>query len=109
MSPRKHTLTVIGGMVCGLGLAASTPAYAATVPAPEDVASAACQALFYVKDKRFQRVIRVSTGTPGHETPFGYYTLSNTLRGWYCSTLYPESCGTHSVGEFSYISDYGNM
>ncbi|CCH75408.1 exported hypothetical protein [Nostocoides australiense Ben110] len=69
----------------------------------------ACQTMFYVKDKKVQRVLPVSTGVRGHETPFGYYTLANTTRGWYCSTLYPESCRKQTTGEFAYISNFGNM
>ncbi len=71
--------------------------------------SQTCQTMFYAKGRRWQRVLAVSTGVPGHSTPGGYYTVSNTTKGWWCSTLYPESCRTQTTGEFAYVSNYGNM
>ncbi len=68
-----------------------------------------CQAMFYVQNSRYVRVLAVSTGMAGHNTPNGAYTLGGTKRGWSCSTLYPESCGVHNVGRFASISNRGNM
>lgn len=68
-----------------------------------------CQTAFYVKDKTYQRVLRVSTGMRGHDTPSGYYNLGSTLKGWWCSTLYPESCRKQTTGEFAYLRNFGNM
>lgn len=68
-----------------------------------------CQTAFYVKDKTYQRVLRVSTGMRGHDTPSGYYNLGSTLKGWWRSTLYPESCRKQTTGEFAYLRNFGNM
>lgn len=68
-----------------------------------------CQTMFYVVNKTWQKVLPVSTGVKGHLTPSGSYTLGNTLKGWWCSTLYPESCRKQTTGEFVNVSNYGNM
>lgn len=68
-----------------------------------------CQTMFYVEDGSWAKVLRVSTGTDGHKTPGGKYTLGNTNRGWYCSTLYPESCRKQTTGRFVSVSNFGNM
>ena len=73
------------------------------------VAHQTCQVLFYVEGKQYRRVFASSMGVYGHGTPNGSYSLGNTLKGWYCSTLYPESCTNHSEGWFASVSRYGNM
>lgn len=73
------------------------------------VAQETCQAMVYVKNNRYQKAMAISTGVSGHATPNGRYVIGSTDRGWHCSSLYPEGCGTHNVGRFAYISNFGNM
>lgn len=83
-----------------------------------------CQAILYVQNGVYHRVMAASTGTnaaqsddgESHKTPNGSWYLGYTSRtdghptGWSCSTLYPESCRRHpGVGVNSKYSDYGNM
>lgn len=68
-----------------------------------------CQTMFYVVNKKWTKVLPVSTGVKGHLTPSGSYTLANTTKGWWCSTLYPESCRKQTTGEFVNVSNFGNM
>lgn len=69
-----------------------------------------CQAMFYVENGRYVRVMPVSTGKAGYGTPNGEYSLGYTQRGWSCSTSYPESCRTQSAGRFAAThGTYGNM
>lgn len=68
-----------------------------------------CQVMFYVENGHFARVIPVTTGMPGHSTPNGYYWMGGTHKGWYCSTMYPESCSYNTAGRFASVSHYGNM
>jgi L,D-transpeptidase catalytic domain len=48
-----------------------------------------CQVLFQVKRHEFKRVVWVSTGMPGHETPNGTGAIFRKVKGWVESTLYP--------------------
>lgn len=73
------------------------------------VAHEHCQAMLYVADRRYRRVMAISTGATGFGTPNGSYSLGGTKRGWHCSTSYPESCRTQTSGRFAAISDFGNM
>lgn len=73
------------------------------------VAQQTCQTIFYVEDNHYRRVFPTSTGVSGHRTPNGHYSLGSTLKGWYCSTLYPEGCRNHTEGFFASVSPYGNM
>ncbi len=73
------------------------------------VAHQTCQVVFYVEGNHYRRVFASSTGMSGHRTPNGSFGLGSTLKGWYCSTLYPEGCYHHTEGWFASISSYGNM
>lgn len=88
---------------------ASVPAASLNGHATYLLAQKQCQAMLYVENGRYQRIMPMSTGMRGHDTPNGIYSLSSTRRGWSCSTIYPESCNYHAVGRFVGISDYGNM
>ncbi|HSH56042.1 MAG TPA: L,D-transpeptidase [Candidatus Limnocylindrales bacterium] len=82
------------------------------IPSPAGtylVAHEKCQMMVYATGGKYRAVTPISTGMSGFGTPNGTYALGGTLRGWSCSTLYPESCRTQSVGRFAYISNYGNM
>jgi hypothetical protein len=78
-----------------------------------------CQAILYVANGKYSRVMATSTGMNAsqsddgkdHRTPTNKsYLLGYTQRGWSCSTLYPEGCSHHpGVGMNSGVSDYGNM
>jgi hypothetical protein len=59
-----------------------------------------CQLMQYVYQGTVWAVIPVSTGRPGLDTPNGSYTLGPTVRGWSCSTIYPETCYLQKNGEF---------
>lgn len=48
-----------------------------------------CQVLFQVKHHKFRRVVWVSTGSAGHETPNGTGHIYRKVSGWKESTLYP--------------------
>ena len=39
----------------------------------------------------------ISTGVSGRH-PNGRYVIGSTDRGWHCSSLYPEGCGTRMSG-----------
>jgi hypothetical protein len=80
------------------------------------VATQTCQTMLYVKDGHHERVLRISTGKPGFETPVGAWVLGATQPGWSCSTLYPEACFRHTAGmnarypeEGVPFSQFGNM
>jgi lipoprotein-anchoring transpeptidase ErfK/SrfK len=69
-----------------------------------------CQVLIYVENGRYVKVMPVSTGKSGYNTPNGEYSLGYTQRGWSCSTAYPEGCGTHQEGRFAAAhGSHGNM
>lgn len=68
-----------------------------------------CQTMIYVEHQKIRRVINVSTGKKGHETPDTVRRLGGTQKGWHCSTLYPESCRTQHTGMNKKYSDVGNM
>ena len=48
-----------------------------------------CQVLLQVKNSKFRRVVWVSTGMSGHETPNGTGHIYRKVAGWKESTLYP--------------------
>lgn len=73
------------------------------------VAQQTCQTIFYVENDRYRRVFPTSTGVSGHRTPNGHYSLGSTIKGWVCSSLYPEGCRNHTEGWFASYSPYGNM
>lgn len=85
------------------------------------VAHETCQAMTYsVKNSAgkhyYKRVMAISTGVSGYGTPNGHYRLSGTLKGWYCSSIYPETCVDNNNGRFAYVKNhygkpagYGNM
>lgn len=86
------------------------------MPAPSNrghdtylVINETCQTMTYVEHNRYVRVMAVSTGKKGYDTPNGTYRLGYTERGWSCSTIYPESCRKQAAGTFASTSDYGNM
>lgn len=68
-----------------------------------------CQVMFYVEKGYYKRVMPISTGKVGKDTPNGNFWLRGTQKGWSCSTLYPETCRTQTAGRFAYLSNYGNM
>lgn len=85
------------------------------------VANETCQAMTYSKANSsgkhyYRKVIAISTGIRNYYTPNGSYRLNGTLEGWWCSTLYPETCVDNNNGRFAYIRNhsgkpagYGNM
>lgn len=73
------------------------------------LANQTCQAMTYVAANKYVRVMAISTGASATPTPNGNYSMGGTQRGWSCSTLYPESCATHTEGRFASISNFGNM
>lgn len=48
-----------------------------------------CQVLLQVKNHKFKRVVWVSTGAPGYETPSATGHIFRKVDGWVESTLYP--------------------
>lgn len=48
-----------------------------------------CQVLLQVKNHRFKRVVWVSTGAPGYETPSATGHIFRKVDGWVESSLYP--------------------
>jgi hypothetical protein len=50
-----------------------------------------CQVLFQVKNHQFRRVVWVSTGAPGYETPSATGHIFRKIDGWVESTLYPDA------------------
>jgi hypothetical protein len=50
-----------------------------------------CQVLFQVVDNRYRRIVWVSTGKPGYDTPNGTGAIYRKLKGPIESTLYPEA------------------
>lgn len=93
----------------------------AAVPAPTRhgqrtylVANETCQTMVYVehsstKDKSYyRRVMPISTGISGYDTPNGDYWLAGTQKGWWCSTLYPETCRDNkdSDGRFGALRNH---
>jgi hypothetical protein len=48
-----------------------------------------CQVLLQVKRKEFKRVVWVSTGASGYETPNGTGAIFRKVKGWVESSLYP--------------------
>jgi len=77
------------------------------------VAHEHCQAMLYAENGYYKRVFSISTGIAGHPTPNGSFWMGSTIKGWSCSTLWPESCRDHSKdaypGRFIKVSRYGNM
>lgn len=85
------------------------------------VAHKTCQAMTYsvanASGKHYyKRVMAISTGIKGYDTPNGTYRLGGTQKGWQCSTLYPETCVVNKNGRFAGIKNrankpagYGNM
>lgn len=67
-----------------------------------------CQVMIYVENGHFVKVMPVSTGRAGYETPNGSYRLGYTARGWYCSKSYPEGCNAFTNGHFA-DGTKGNM
>jgi hypothetical protein len=51
--------------------------------------SKTCQVLFQVEHRHYKRVVWVSTGMPGHQTPNGTGAIFRKVTGWVESTLYP--------------------
>lgn len=80
------------------------------------VAHQTCQAMVYVEwsssrsNSYFKRVMAISTGKSGYTTPNGTYWLGGTQRGWWCSTLYPETCtdNADTDGRFGYMRNHPN-
>lgn len=75
-----------------------------------------CQTMSFVRDNKFHKIFRVSTGKIGYDTRAGNFWLGSTRPGWSCSTLYPESCYNYSQGINAkttqrgvLYSTYGNM
>lgn len=76
-----------------------------------------CQAILYVADGKFARIMAASTGMNAqqsddgedHRTPTIATRLGYTNRGWSCSTIYPESCRNHTEGMNAKYGKYGNM
>ena len=92
------------------------------------VAHETCQAMTFSRrvssnttKHRFWKVVAISTGINAHEckngagktvtcnTPNGTYRLNNTLPGWTCSTIYPETCRRQTTGDNIRYGNYGNM
>lgn len=47
-----------------------------------------CQVLYQVVDKKYRRIVRVSTGRPGYDTPNGTGYVWKKWAGWHESSLY---------------------
>ena len=75
------------------------------------VADKTCQAMAYVEDGRYMKVMAISTGMSGFDfLQDGYsHALGGTNKGWSCSSEYPESCTTQTSGRFASVSNQGNM
>ncbi len=87
-----------------------------SIPAPLNsgnstylVANKTCQVMTYVESGRYVKVMPISTGKAGYETPNISVGLGYTNKGWSCSSLYPETCTKQSAGRFSSVSNSGNM
>jgi len=47
-----------------------------------------CQILYQVVDHKYRRIVRVSTGAPGHATPNGTGHVWKKWAGWHTSSIY---------------------
>ncbi len=47
-----------------------------------------CQVLYQVVDHKYRRIVRVSTGKPGYETPNGTGYVWKKWAGWHTSSIY---------------------
>lgn len=78
------------------------------------VAHETCQAMVYVEyssargGSYYKRVMPISTGITSHNTPNGNYWLGGTAKGWWCSTLYPQTCSDNkdTDGRFGYLRNH---
>ncbi len=64
------------------------------------VADKTCQTMTYVENEAYIKVMPISTGKPGKDTPSGVFTLGSTQKGWSCSSLYPD-CAPQTTGRFA--------
>lgn len=78
--------------------------------------SQTCQSLSYVWNGTLWVTFQASTGKTGFETPNGTYAIGDTVRGWTCSTIYPDTCRTQTAGQYANyraangtVRNYGNM
>jgi hypothetical protein len=61
-----------------------------------------CQVLFQVKHHSFRRIVWVSTGTAGYETPNGTGHIFRKVKGWVESSLYP---GAYMLDPMYFLTD----
>jgi hypothetical protein len=61
-----------------------------------------CQVLFQVKHHNYRRIVWVSTGMPGYETPNGTGHIFRKVEGWVESTLYP---GAYMLDPMFFLPD----
>ena len=61
-----------------------------------------CQVLFQVKNQNFRRVLWVSTGKAGYETPNGTGHIYRKIQGWKESSLYP---GAYMLDPMYFLPD----
>src|SRR5262245_13106695 len=50
-----------------------------------------CQILYQVVDHKYRRIVWISTGKPGYETPSGTGYVYRKWAGWHASSIYPEA------------------
>ena len=75
----------------GTGHFSSYP-FCSTIDAPDTGAyvNKTCQILYQVGDHNYRRLVRVSTGAPGYETPSGTGRVWRKWAGWHEKSLYED-------------------
>lgn len=68
-----------------------------------------CQTLSYASNGKYIKVLPVSTGKKGYETPSGLYKLGPTVKGWTCSSIYTSGCKYYSFKGALFNYGKGNM
>ncbi len=66
-----------------------------------------CQMLYQAKGGRFIRVLKASTGKPGHATPGGTYSITWRWPGWHDSSVYPSDSGNGNMYNSMYFKSGG--
>jgi hypothetical protein len=66
-----------------------------------------CQMLYQAKGGEFIRVLKASTGKPGHRTPGGTYWITWRWPGWHDSSEYPSDSGNGNMYNSMYFKSGG--
>lgn len=66
-----------------------------------------CQMLYQAKGGTWKRVLKASTGKPGHRTPKGEYTITWRWPGWHDSSQYPSDSGNGNMYNSMYFKSGG--